>query len=122
MRDVFTEADYAEVRAGVLARVRRSRRPVGVWVAAAAALLVLVSAGVVWRRTMRDVELPGAPRIAVNVHVRAPAPAPEHHVIARAHRRVSPVKKTEEQPLLVKLETSDPDVVIYWIVESKGGM
>ena len=41
--------------------------------------------------------------------------APVKHV--RAHRKQMPA-----EPLKVKMYTSDPDVVIYWIVDRKEGI
>jgi hypothetical protein len=39
-----------------------------------------------------------------------------------ARKRLRPKKKLEAaEPLRVKLFTSDPDVVIYWIVDKKEG-
>jgi len=66
--------------------------------------------------------------IAAHVTHPAPPPAPPPRLqpakrsVHPARRRVAPPKPAPEpqEPLLVKLETPDPDVVIYWIVEPKG--
>jgi len=39
---------------------------------------------------------------------------------AHSHARHRPAPTPAPEPLLVKLETSDPNVVIYWILEGKG--
>jgi hypothetical protein len=64
-------------------------------------------------------------KVAVQRPVEAPQPVaavPVHHHPKHLRLRPAPEPKTEEpaEPLLVKLETPDPDVVIYWIVEGKG--
>ncbi|MGA3188736.1 MAG: hypothetical protein ABSF22_16645 [Bryobacteraceae bacterium] len=42
--------------------------------------------------------------------------------VAVKHARRHPARKREApEPLLVKMFTSDPDVVIYWIVDKKEG-
>jgi hypothetical protein len=38
--------------------------------------------------------------------------------VARPVRRVRALRKTEE--VVMKIETGNPDVVIYWIAEAKG--
>jgi hypothetical protein len=45
-----------------------------------------------------------------------PPQPPVAHRSLRHHRAPAPAAET----LLVKLETPDPNVVIYWIVEGKG--
>jgi len=127
-------AHYAAVRARVMSELARSPRPwwrqSWVYGLAVAAMLLLFS---VRPRQPRRVAVatpaPVAPMIAV-----APAPVPVKREIAREpaaplprrpHRtpRVETVAKDAEtpaEPLVVKLITDDPDVVIYWITESKG--
>jgi hypothetical protein len=58
-----------------------------------------------------------APRIARPVHRRHLA------TVAEAYRAIGPraIGLPDPQPLVVKLITDDPDVVIYWIAEPKGG-
>jgi hypothetical protein len=46
---------------------------------------------------------------------------PRRHVRSRPPEPQSELQPTiNGEPLLVKLETSDPNVIIYWIVEKKG--
>jgi hypothetical protein len=47
---------------------------------------------------------------------RRPAAAPQRSAAARRH---PPTRHSDEQVLL-KIETNDPDVVIFWITETKG--
>jgi hypothetical protein len=118
--DEIPEAAYTAVRARVMAELRPRRRWGWVWAVAGAALVLVAVAGV--ERGMRVAELPA-------VALRGPG-APELRAVApRAAARKKPARKpawpadsrryrTEE--VLVKLETGDPDVVIYWIAETKG--
>lgn len=120
------EDALARWRRGLLARIEAEprRRILGwrwAWAAAAAmALVVLVAVTQLPRRT------PSLPLVAraVPPAVSRPSglPRPPRPLAPVAHRRPrhrrAPAPATE--PLLVKLETSDPNVVIYWIVEGKG--
>jgi len=126
-RNVFTEADYSDVRGRVLGEIRRQGRVRAAVYAAAAAAVTVVAFGLWAWRTAQVEPMPVVARaVAPQPIVTETAPPPRllrvHH---RAHR---PKLRLEEQPkqeepaetLLVKLETPDPDVVIYWIVEGKG--
>ena len=99
-------AVYAAMRARVLAELRPKRRWGWVWAAVGVAA-GLGAWGIAGR--MRVQELPLRPIVA------AAAPAPPQRVAAKARRR--PVK-TEE--IVMKIETANSDVVIYWIAEAKG--
>ena len=129
------EAAYAAVRARVLGELER--RPARRWIfglavtAVAAALI-----GLVWMRPAKQVtvarhESP-APAQAV-----APRPAPAPMIAAqpavvpvvrRARHRRAPVSApapvvraaAPAKPLVVKMVTDDPDVVIYWITDTRG--
>jgi hypothetical protein len=86
------------------------------WALAVAAIVVAIF---VWR-IPRVENLPVQPtRVAVAKEPASTAPleAPKTHVrkVRRAGREPAP------QPLRVKMFTSDPDVVIYWIVDRKEG-
>jgi anti-sigma factor RsiW len=116
-------ADFAAVRAGVLARLERRRRPV-VWglvwgggFAAAAALVVLLV-----HRPPSEPAKPVPPVAVVKPPIQTvenPLPRP-----VRRRRRAHAFRPKETplppEPLVVKLITDDPDVVIYWIVDPKG--
>jgi hypothetical protein len=87
-------------------------RPTMHWVlATAAAIVIAVSA---WKMTR--VEKLAMPAMQMAVAKPQPArlePAPSKK--AERHLRPAP------EPLRVKMFTSDPDVVIYWIVDKKEG-
>jgi anti-sigma factor RsiW len=122
-REPLGEAHYAAVRARVLSELQRDRRPVWrrIWVGglvavAAAAVLLL------WPRpvhTPERIEMaamrPAAP------HTDEPRPvAPARAVHPRravARAVVSEPEKRPAEPLVVKLLTDDPNVIIYWIAD-----
>ncbi len=94
-------------------------RPVMPWMsaAAAAALLVLIAhQASQWRPI---VETPPRPRVATEaVTVTAeptPGPASKLPVLRKAERAVR--SPPSEEPVLVKMLTPDPDVVVYWLVD-----
>lgn len=96
-------------------RVRSRSSWVWVWAAAAAVVVMAIGLGV--RKEKKAGESPALPieRAAVVEDFTAGhGPAPQVKKKHRAGRR-------PEQPLKVKMLTSDPDVVIYWIVSRKEG-
>jgi hypothetical protein len=80
------------------------------WALAAAAMILMAIAA--WRIQPIPTEPGPAPHMA---KVEAPKPAP----VVRRH--APQTKKQKFEPLKVKMLTSDPDVVIYWIVDRKEG-
>jgi hypothetical protein len=113
-------AHFAAVRARVIGELEGARAPWWrrSWVygfCAAAAVTVLLMA------PLRPGPAPPPPRVAL---VRPPAPvvekaiSPPHAAKLRRPLRASrkPVPSKSE-PLVVKLLTDDPDVVIYWIAD-----
>ena len=99
----------------------RKRRPALPWIAAAAAaaLLVLIAHQTSQRKPVveaalhaRQAAAPEAVTVTVNP---LPKPAPKVYV----RRKPKPVRRSTPpaEPLLVKMLTSDPDVVVYWIVD-----
>ncbi len=122
-REPIAEAHYAAVRARVLAELRQERRPVWRWIwvgglaaVAVAAVLMLWPTPV---HTPERIEMaairPAAP------HIEAPRPVAPARVVhprrAVARATVSEPKKRPSEPLVVKLLTDDPNVVIYWIAD-----
>jgi hypothetical protein len=118
-RDAHAEpveaAHFAAVRARVLAELERgpARRWRWAWVYAIAAAAAVVLMLVAWPRPEQRLALPmpRAPIAPVVARVAAIPAAPKH----RKTREPKPA-----ETVTVRLETDNPDVVIYWIAESKG--
>jgi hypothetical protein len=90
------------------------------WVyAMAVAAMVLLMA--VWPRSSKRVAVtvPPAPVVAV---AQVPRAEPLLPAVRHRHRPRKVVVKAEKpaEPLVVKLLTDDPNVIIYWITDSKG--
>jgi anti-sigma factor RsiW len=113
-REIPAEAHFAAVRTRVMERVARPHRPTW-WYALAAAAVLLVAL------TVRP-EWPPVPPGPLAV-VQAPAPPAGALTIPKrlekASRRAG-VRRARTGQVLIKLVTDDPDVVIYWIAETKG--
>jgi hypothetical protein len=111
-------AHLAAVRARVLAELERGRNRWWrlAWVGAAAVLAVLLFWAVrpAAPPVSRIAKLPPAPSPVI-----ATAPRPRE---ARSRQLAKPRERKLPPPetVLVKLESNDPDVVIYWITETKG--
>jgi anti-sigma factor RsiW len=101
----------------VMQQIPRKRRglwwlPVG---AVAAAVLLTVT---LWPR-----ETVVAPPSVIAASVKPPEIAWQKSKPQSAHKSKPVIReRRREQPLWVKLETPDPNVIIYWMVESKGEM
>ena len=108
----------SSLRDDELPRVRTpKRRPAIPWIAAAAAaaLLALIAHQASQRRPIVET-LPRQVAAPATVTAKlAPAPAAKLAVRSKPKRarRNAPVA----EPLLVKMLTPDPDVVVYWIVD-----
>jgi anti-sigma factor RsiW len=138
------EGVYRELRRRVLARIDATRA--GAWprwaYAAAAGLIVLLGTWAIWRRPSPPPPLRETGRVSLPERSQPAAlsSAPASHAAVRKPqaRRTAPAQVSEPRatasavqpelqpaeveptaspaPLLVKLFTDDPDVVIYWIV------
>ncbi|HEY1341088.1 MAG TPA: anti-sigma factor [Bryobacteraceae bacterium] len=134
LRDVHREeiapAHFTAVRARVLDRLAGGRKRSWVWGLAAAAALAVVLALAIAPRGVRQPQHvavvtpappPPPPRVEAQI-VRAkvaPRPRPRRRVaMAKAGPKVQAPPAAE--PLVVKMETSDPNVIIYWQVDSRG--
>jgi len=111
-------AHYAVVRARVMAELRPRRRWGWVWAAVGVAVVVSMTAAVEVRREMRVAELPL--RVAAVVPPPPPAPVMKRRRLPVVKRPVVAKKAVPAEEIVVKVETGDPDVVIYWITETKG--
>lgn len=117
---------YAGVRAAVLDRLAREPRPWRRWLWAPALAAGLAVAGLFL--TVRPVEkpkpnvymaamLPPVELPAVPVRPAEPVAQPVPVRRPRPRRTVAPKPPEPVEPLVVKLITNDPDVVIYWIAD-----
>jgi hypothetical protein len=100
-------AHYTAVRARVMAELERPRAAWRrlAWIAGVAAL-VIVALG--WPR--REMAIPDPPRIMAAI--------PSAPLVMTARRAsVVKVRRERREPLVVKLQTSDPNIVIYWIAD-----
>ena len=120
-------AHFSTVRARVMAELEQKRRPLWAWAwsfgLAAAAVALLATLALRPGRTPER----RAPVVAANhppvVVAHEPAvPPPPHRRVARRVVRPPIVPDTPDpEPLIVKLQTDDPNVVIYWIADRKRG-
>jgi anti-sigma factor RsiW len=122
----LAEAHFSAVRARVVAELAQERRPLWrrAWsfglAAAVVALLVVLALwpGQTPERRTPVVAASHPPVIAV----REPATPPRPSVARRKTSRApAPQVVPYPEPLIVKLQTDDPNVVIYWIADRKKG-
>jgi hypothetical protein len=106
-------AHFTAVRSRVMAELEQGVRPWRrlAWISGAAALAALALLLAPWPAR----KVPDAPRLLAWI-----PPAPEAVRTARVVR--APVRRAAAQasrraPLTVKLQTSDPNIVIYWIAD-----
>jgi hypothetical protein len=127
-------AHYAAVRARVMAELRPRRRWGWIWAAAGVAAAVFIAVSVESRMKVQEL-----PVVAVRVAV-PPSPLPDGRGSggglsaesgrgslsavsengARRERVKAPRRRAPREEIVMKIETGDPDVVIYWIAEAKG--
>lgn len=124
LADASPEVDEfaaAAVRRRVIAELRgRRTRLWPVFAAIAAAVLVTISVGAMWRMRQGPATLTYVPPAPPVEHVAVPhvPPVPVLDTARHIHPRVVPKAERErEEPILVKLETDDPTIVIYWITD-----
>jgi hypothetical protein len=98
-----------ELRLNSLALREMRVRPKMYWALAAAAAIILMA---IFLRMPRVQQLPSPVHVAVSAPQIKLPPVRVKHV-----RR----KRVPAEALRVKIFTSDPDVVIYWIVDKKEG-
>lgn len=123
-----SDAVFADVRQQVLREIpvirSRSHWPK---YAIAAALVVALIAGLLWRVLVpaetvsfpvAKTSAPPPPPVEIAAH-RLPAHRRRTARSVRVAHHPKPVFKSE--PLVVKMLTDDPDVVIYWLVDRNGG-
>ncbi len=127
-KESVPEAVYAAVRARVLAKVGARGR--SGWRVVCAGLAAVVACSLILMVALRPV----VPRNTVVSSVEPPPmddrgaekmeePGPGVLVrhVHRVSRRVVPnAVPADAEPLVVKMITDDPDVIIYWIADGKG--
>jgi len=113
-------ADFAAMRAGVLEQLERKQRPSARWLVWAGGLAAMAALVLVLMKSPRSEPAKPAPQVAVAKPpvqtVETPPPRPAR----RRHRVYTFRSKHTPEPLMVKLITDDPDVVIYLVVDPKG--
>lgn len=113
------EAHFSAVRARVLAEIERAsaRRWRFAW-AGALASAAAVAVMALWPRPELRLALP-MPRGPAAPAIARVVPPPHHRTVA-SPRMVVRNEKPATEPMVVKLLTDDPNVVIYWISGTKG--
>jgi len=126
-------AHFSAVRARVVAEVEQQRRRGALWArrrawgyglaAVAVALLAMLA--------LRTGRIPVAVRTNRSLTVaalslpvvvaREPVTPPPHRRVVRHAVRSNVPDTSDPEPLIVKLQTDDPNVVIYWIADRKRG-
>ncbi|HKE25831.1 MAG TPA: zf-HC2 domain-containing protein [Bryobacteraceae bacterium] len=123
----MAEAHFAAVRGRVLAEIDARPRRRWEWAAALAAAALLLAGVFVFLRTPHQKSSPRRPVAAVTAppapSIAAPARPPTRRrrlgaPIRRVRGTVNPAEVSSE-PVVVKLLTDDPNVVIYWIGDSQ---
>jgi hypothetical protein len=117
--DVLDPAVYAAIRQGVLDRIPNQRNWHMAAALALAAALILVTLAI-WRDRRGQVaplriQPPSLQVSAPPVPATVPAVARRAKSVLRKPRRAA-VNPPAEHPLVVKILTDDPDVVIIWLV------
>jgi hypothetical protein len=125
----LTDADFAAIRASVLARIETRRRPYGWYFALAASVVVAMLSMIVARQpvvappssapfaALRGHLLPLTPEKDAVAYQR-PSPASAGEGGAKRRVRVAHHRKPHRAPTAVariELQTADPDVRIIWI-------
>lgn len=121
--DFVEESALQDVRTEVLCRLSTPPRAAA-WprYAIAAMLLAGLWAGWLWRTRTAAPEV--KPRVAVIVPpelLAAPARPPHVRTVRVSTRRRRRAPAFQSEPLVVKMITDDPQVVIYWLVSQNGG-
>jgi hypothetical protein len=112
------EASYQAVRRGVLGEIRRRKRVRNTarMVAAVAAGVLLIVAGLLAMRQRTPTA--GLPMLTSAPHAPLLVPAKVgHNRLRPKHRAVRLVAHAPAQPLVIRMQTDDPNVVILWMVD-----
>lgn len=115
--DALPESAGAALRARVLAEIPNRRRPG--WLVAWPAFAAVLACSAVLVVVLRPVATvpPPAPPAAPLVASVPIIPPPVEGAPVKPHKAVRPRPSEPEEPTVVHMFTSDPDVVIYWIAD-----
>lgn len=114
-KDEIPQAHFQAVRTGVLAEIRRERR---VWRRLAWVSGVGIAAALIAGIALKPGPLPAPPkRLAVVIPAAPIAPRVTTSVSTRTAGKTARPTRPSGEPLLVKLQTADPKIVIYWIAD-----
>ena len=124
---VVDAALLSAVRSGVLAKIDRSRRAVWPWVAAfAAGVALIVGVLTMPRKPVAIAKVPVSVARRADPVVRGRPPG-RLSVVAQAAQKAKrrrpggrPRTRGSAPPLVVKMLTDDPNVVIIWLVDQPG--
>ena len=116
----IAESHLAAVRARVMVAIDSRRR----WLRAAAATLACAAAALAGLAWLRPARVPDPPLLAVAAPPLPQSPAtPARRSKSRSGRIHPPgaatVRERSSEPVVVKLFTEDPNVVIYWIGDTQ---
>jgi anti-sigma factor RsiW len=126
-QEPIAAAHYTAVRARVLAELEGGRRRRWAWGLAAVAAILLVMFAVWPRRTAQSpariaVAPPPAPKPPEMVAPAAPKPMTVQVARVRHRRPARPKAESEAtESIVMKLQTNDPDIIIYWIADKRKG-
>ena len=121
------ERRLAAVRRRVIERLERRRFWPGGWALATATALGLALVGL-WRTRTPELELPAItwnapapPEWALDpAPIRPTTPVARVRPAAKSARRAPRVVSAERETALLEIPTSNPDVVLYWLVDGGG--
>ncbi len=121
-----TAAELADLRSAVMGKIRASAADSRswVWMLAAAAAVLLCLAALIWRGERQELpplaRLPRPVAPAATLPPEPPIAVPRLHVARAPRKRIEPGMRAATlitkagQPAYLKMNTSDPDVVILW--------
>src|SRR5262245_2423886 len=136
-QDTVSAAALASVRSAVLTQISIRPRPLwGRWVYGLAGAVFFLVIFLGWSVEMRQ---PAVPPIVQNEPLPPPAVIPTETPVTtaanvplrkkdgrrkpqgNARTQISPEPAEQPKPLVVKLLTDDPNIVIYWLIDQNGG-
>ena len=106
-------AHYTAVRARVMADIERSRAPWRrpAWISGVGTM----AAAILFAVALRRPEVPRPAPVVIAIPPAPPAPVVRPRPMEIAHAQPAP--RPHREPLTIKFQTSDPNIVIYWIAD-----